>query len=146
MAKPIAGVSKRLPLGEPISANVPRCLPTGARLVCTDNSGAKEIEIIAVKGYTGVKRRFPAAGVGDLVVASVKKGRPEMRKEVVYAVIVRQRKAYTRCNGTKIKFEDNAAVLISKEGLPRGSEIKGAIAREATERWNKIGTLASVIV
>ncbi len=146
MAKPIAGVSKRLPLGQAISANISRSLPTGARLVCADNTGAKEIEIIAVKGYKGVKRRYPAAGVGDLVVASVKKGRPEIRKEVVFAVIVRQRQPYTRCNGTKIKFEDNAAILISKEGLPRGSEIKGAIAREATERWNKIGTLASVIV
>jgi len=146
MAKPMGGFSKNLPLGKALTVTIPRSLPTGARLFCADNSGAKEIEIITVRGYHGVRRRYPAAGVGDLVVASVKKGRPDIRKQVVQAVIVRQKKEYRRPNGIKIKFEDNAAILVGDDGAPKGSEIKGAVAREATERWSKIGTIAGVVV
>lgn len=146
MAKPMGGFTKNLPLGKALTVNIPRSLPTGARLVCADNSGAKEVEIVAVKGYHGVRRRNPSAGVGDMVVVSVKKGRPDIRKQIVNAVIVRQKKEYRRYNGMKIKFEDNAAILVGDDGAPKGSEIKGAVAREATERWMRIGTLASVVV
>ncbi len=146
MAKPMGGISKNLPLGKALSARVSRSLPVGARVKCADNTGAKEIEIVAVRGYGGVRRRYPSAGVGDLVVASVKSGKPEMRREIVLAVIVRQKKSYTRANGNKIRFEDNAAVLVTEDGLPRGTEIKGAIAREVTERWTKIGTIASIVI
>jgi large subunit ribosomal protein L14 len=129
-----------------IRANIPRCLPTGARLICTDNTGAKELEIIAVKGYKGVRRRYPAAGIGDIVVVTVKKGTPDIRKQVHYAVIVRQRKEYRRPDGTRVKFEDNAAVITDDKGNPKGSEIRGAVAREAAERFSKIGTLAAAII
>lgn len=145
MAKPL-GVMKNLPLGKAVPARITRALPVGARLNCADNTGAKEIEIVAVKSYKGVLRRYPKAGVADLVVASVKKGRVDMRKQVVLAVIVRQKKAYTRCNGAKIRFEDNAAVIVGDDGLPKGTEIKTAIAREAAERWNKLGSIASIVV
>ncbi len=144
MAKPL-GVSKNLPLGKAIPANITRALPVGARLFCADNSGAKELEIIAVKGYRGVRRRLPAAGVGDLVIVSVKKGRPDIRKQVVLAVIVRQKQEYTRANGAKISFEDNAAVLVGDDGMPKGTEIKTVVSREAAERWNKIGSIASIV-
>ena len=127
-------------------AVVPRCLPTGARLVCADNTGARELEIIAVKGYKGVRRRYPAAGVGDIVVVSVKKGSPDIRKQVHYAVIVRQRKEYRRPDGTRVKFEDNAAVITDPNGNPKGSEIRGPVAREAAERFSKIGSIATIIV
>ncbi len=129
-----------------IKAIVPRCLPTGARLVCADNTGARELEIIAVKGYKGVRRRYPAAGVGDIVVVTVKKGTPDIRKQVHYAVIIRQRKEYRRPDGTRVKFEDNAAVITDNKGNPKGSEIRGPVAREAAERFPKIGSLASIIV
>jgi len=129
-----------------IKAEVPRCLPTGARLVCADNTGARELEIIAVKGYKGVRRRYPAAGVGDIVVVTVKKGTPDIRKQVHYAVIIRQRKEYRRPDGTRVKFEDNAAVITDDKGNPKGSEIRGPVAREAAERFPKIGSLASIIV
>ena len=129
-----------------IKAIVPRCLPTGARLVCADNTGARELEIIAVKGYKGVRRRYPAAGVGDIVVVTVKKGTPDIRKQVHYAVIIRQRKEYRRPDGTRVKFEDNAAVITDDKGNPKGSEIRGPVAREAAERFPKIGSLASIIV
>ena len=129
-----------------IKAEVPRCLPTGARLVCADNTGAREVEIIAVKGYKGVRRRYPAAGVGDIVVVTVKKGTPDIRKQVHYAVIIRQRKEYRRPDGTRVKFEDNAAVITDDKGNPKGSEIRGPVAREAAERFPKIGSIASIIV
>lgn len=129
-----------------VKARVVRALPTGARIKIVDNSGAKEIEIIQVKGYKGVRRRLAAAGVGDIVVASVKKGTPEMRKQKVYAVIIRQRKEYRRPNGLRVKFEDNAAVITNEKGEPKGSDIKGPVAKEAAERWPKIASLASIIV
>jgi len=129
-----------------IKAKVPKALPTGARLVCADNTGAREVEIIAVRGYRGVRRRYPAAGVGDIVIVTVKKGTPEIRKQVHYAVIVRQRKEYRRPDGTRVKFEDNAAVITDPKGNPKGTEIRGAVAREAAERFSKIGSLASAII
>jgi large subunit ribosomal protein L14 len=146
MAKPLGGLPKNLPLGKAVAAHVTRAMTTNGRLVCADNTGAKEIEIIAVKGYKGVRNRMPCAGVADMVIASVKKGRPDIRKQVVHAVIIRQRQAYRRANGSRICFEDNAAILVSEEGMPKGTEIKGPVAREAAERWNKIGTIAGIVV
>jgi large subunit ribosomal protein L14 len=146
MAKPLGGGSKNLPLGKAVTASIPRSLPVGAQLVCADNSGAKVVEIVAVRGYKGVHRRYPAAGVGDLVIASVKKGTPEMRRQVVKAVIIRQTKEYRRSDGNHIQFSDNAAVIVGDDGLPKGTEIKGAVAREATDRWNKIGTISTIVV
>lgn len=129
-----------------IKSYIPKCLPAGARLVCADNTGARELEIISVKGYKGVRRRYPAAGIADIVVVSVKKGTPEIRKQIHYAVIIRQRKEYRRADGTRVKFEDNAAVITNEKGEPRGSEIRGAVAREAAERFTKIGAIAAIIV
>jgi large subunit ribosomal protein L14 len=113
---------------------------------CSDNSGAKIISLIDVKAYHGVASRIPAAGVGDMFIASVKKGTPEMRSKVVYAVVIRQRRPYRRPDGTMIQFDENAAVLVTPEGEVRGSEIKGPVAREAAERWPRIAAIASTIV
>jgi len=135
-----------LPLGAAVTANITRGLPAGARLTCADNTGAKELEIISVKGYGGVRRRYPKAGVGDLIIATVKKGRPDIRKQVILAVVVRQSMPYTRFNGVKIRFEDNAAIVVGDDGMPKGTEIKGAVAKEAIERWKKIGALVSVVI
>ncbi len=129
-----------------IPASIPRALPVGAQLVCADNSGARIVEIIAVRGYKGVRRRYPSAGIGDLVVVTVKKGTPDMRKQIHHAVIIRQRKEYRRPDGTRVKFEDNAAVITDAEGNPKGSEIRGAVAREAAERFMKIASIATVLV
>ena len=79
-----------------IAGNQTRGLQNGSRLTVIDNTGAKEIEIITVPGYHGVARRVPSAGVGDLVIASVKKGTPQMRRQIVFAVIVRQRRPMRR--------------------------------------------------
>lgn len=123
-----------------------RGLPLGATMPCTDNSGAKIISLIDVKAYHGVASRIPSAGIGDMFIASVKKGTPEMRAKVVYAVVVRQRRPFRRADGTVVQFDDNAAVLVTPEGEVRGSEIKGPVAREAAERWPRIASIASTIV
>ncbi len=129
-----------------ITSNVTRVLPIGARLQCIDNTGAREVEIVSVKGYKGVRRRLATAGVGDMIIISVKKGTVDMRKEVMTAVVVRQKKEYRRADGLRVKFEDNAAVIISPEGTLKGSEIRGPVAKEAAERWPSIGSAASTIV
>jgi len=129
-----------------VPANVTRGLPKGARLDCVDNTGAKIVEIIDVPGYHGVHRRYPAAGVGDLLVVAVKKGTPEMRKQVVRAVIIRQRRPYRRPDGTVIAFEDNAAIIVTETGEVKGSDIKGPVAREAAERWAMVAAKAAMIV
>jgi len=145
MAKPL-GAMKNLPLGKATTARITKGLNTGAKLVCADNTGAKELEIIAVRGYKGIRNRMPKAGIGDLVIISVKKGKPEIRHQVLPAVIIRQRMAYSRYDGSRIKFEDNAAVIVTEEGLPKGTEIKGAVAREAADKWNKIGSLSGIVI
>ena len=131
---------------KPIKARVTKALPMGAYVETCDNSGAKLLKIFSVKGGKTVKKRSPSAGVGDLVLAAVKKGKPEMRKQVVFAVIVRQKREYRRPDG-RIKFEDNAAVVLKDDkGNPKGTILKGPIAKEATERWPGIAKIASIIV
>ena len=129
-----------------VSAKTTRGLPVGAYIPTCDNSGAKIIKIFGVKGHKTVKGRLPAAGVGDLIVAAVSSGRPDIRKQVVFAVIVRQKKEYRRSDGTRIKFEDNAAVVLKDDkGNPKGTQIKGPIAREVMERFNQVGKIASIV-
>jgi large subunit ribosomal protein L14 len=125
---------------------VDRGLPAGAMVRCADNTGAKELKIIQVIGYKGRIRRIPTAKVGDLVMVSVKKGTPDMRKQIFPAVIIRQRMPYRRADGTIIRFEDNAAVVMTTEGELKGSEIRGPVAKEAAERWPRIASMASMIV
>lgn len=130
-----------------INANVTRGLPVGTNISTCDNSGAKVLKVFGVKRMKTVKGQMPAAGVGDLVMASVIKGRPDMRKQVVFAVIVRQRKEYRRPDGTRVSFEDNAAVVLKDDkGNPKGTIFKGPIAKEATSRWPGIAKVASIIV
>ena len=132
-----------------IAGNQTRGLQNGSRLNVIDNTGAKVIEIITVPGYHGVARRVPSAGVGDIVIASVKKGTPQMRRQIVFAVIVRQRRPMRpmrRPDGTMVYFEDNAAVITTETGETKGTDIKGPVAREAAERWPRISATASVIV
>ena len=130
-----------------IKARATRSLPVGAELTVCDNSGAKIIKLISVKGYKTTVRRLAIAGVGDLISARVVKGSKELRKKVVQAIIVRQKKEYIRLDGTRIKFYDNAAVLIKDEkGNPSGTIFKGPIAKEATERWPGIAKIAGEVI
>lgn len=130
-----------------IKARITKGIQHGTRMEVCDNSGAKIIKIISVKGSKTVKNRMPKAGVGDLVLVSVVSGRPDIRKQVVPAIIVRQKKEYRRMDGMRIKFEDNSAVILKDDkGTPRGTIFKGAIAKEATARWPALSKVAKIVV
>ena len=130
-----------------VKARITKAIPLGAWIETCDNSGAKIIKVTAVFGHKTTKGKYPAAGVGDLIMAAVKKGKPDMRKQVVYAIIVRQKKEYRRPDGTRIKFEDNSAVVLKDEkGNPKGTIFKGPIAKEVTERWPAVAAVASIVI
>jgi large subunit ribosomal protein L14 len=129
-----------------ISANATLCLSQKSRLNAADNYGGKNLEIITVLKYKGRKRSHPKAGIGSIVVVVIKKGKPEVRKKVEKAVIVRTKKEYRRPSGMRIKFDDNAAVIVDDKGIPKGSEVKGVVAKEAGERWPKVAGIASMVV
>lgn len=130
-----------------VKATIPKSLPVGSWIETCDNSGAKTIKITAVFGQKTVKGRKPAAGIGDMIMAAVKRGRPDMRKQVIYAIIVRQKKEFRRPNGLRIKFADNAAVVLKDEkGNPKGTIFKGAIAKEVCDRWPAIAKLANIVI
>jgi large subunit ribosomal protein L14 len=115
-------------------------------LVVADNSGAKKVRCIRVLG--GHDRRY--AGVGDLIVVSVKSaipGAPVKKGEVSRAVVVRTRKEIRRKDGSYIRFDENAAVLLNAQGEPRGTRIFGPVARELRERqFMKIISLAPEVL
>jgi len=130
-----------------ITSSKTKPLPVGAEIPACDNSGAKIVKLISVKGAKTVRRRIASAGIGDLIKASVISGKPEIRKQVVMAVIVRQRKEYRRPDGTRIKFEDNAVVVLKDDkGTPKGTIFKGAVAKEAAARWPGISKVAKIVV
>jgi len=117
-----------------------------SRLRVADNSGAKEILCIRLLG--GAARKY--AGVGDVIVASVKAAQPGgavKKGEVVRAVIVRTAKEYGRPDGSHIRFDDNAAVIINAQNNPRGTRIFGPVARELREKgFMKIVSQASEVL
>ena len=130
-----------------VKARVTRGLPHTANVLAADNSGARILRIISVKRAKTVKGRKPSAALGDQVMCSVIEGKPDMRKTVVAAVIVRQRMPYRRKDGTHVRFEDNAAVVIKDDlGSPKGTMIKGPIAKEVAERWPMVAKIASIII
>jgi len=129
-----------------ISAVRTHPLNIGSMVTVADNSGAKIARITGVKRGKSTKGRQLAAGIADHVKISVRKGLPEMKGQVLDAVVVRQRKEWRRLTGERISFEDNAIVIIKDEkGDPKGTQIKGPIAREVTERWPGIAKIAGVV-
>lgn len=129
-----------------VKARITKALNVGSYINCSDNTGAKLLQIISVLGYKGVRRRYPKAGVGDVVKCTVKEGDVKIRKQVVNAVIIRQKAEYRRASGIRIKFEDNAAVIVDEKYEPKGSAIRGPVAREVVERFYGIGKIASMVV
>ena len=120
-------------------------LPTAAVLNCADNTGAKSLYIVAVTKIGARQSRLPKGSVGELFLASCKKGKPELRKKVMPAVIIRQRKAYRRREGYFLYFEDNAAVIVNPKGEMKGSGISGPVAKECSELWPRIAAHAGSI-
>ncbi|QIW98360.1 hypothetical protein AMS68_003878 [Peltaster fructicola] len=121
-------------------------LPVGAVMNCADNSGARNLYVISVKGFGARLNRLPAAGVGDMVMATVKKGKPELRKKVMPAVIVRQSKPWRRADGIFLYFEDNAGVIVNPKGEMKGSAITGPVGKEAAELWPRIASNSGVVI
>jgi len=121
-------------------------IQTYSRLKVADNSGAKTIMCINVRG--GTKRRY--ARVGDIITASVKQAVPRgmvKQGEVVRAVVVRTARSYRRRDGSYIRFDDNAAVIITEQNNPRGTRIFGPVARELREReFTRIISLAPEVL
>ena len=116
------------------------------RLVVADNTGAKELLVIRVMGSSNKK----FAAVGDIVVATVKDATPNMtvkKSEVVKAVIVRTKHDIKRADGSVIRFDENAAVIVNKDGNPRGTRVFGPVARELRDKnFMKIVSLAPEVL
>lgn len=129
-----------------LQSKVPKGLTIGSYVLCDDNSGAKVVQIIGVLGSHTKRTRYPSVGVGDVVIVAVKKGVPEMKKKIERAVVIRQKRPIRRAGGLRVEFEDNAVALIGEDGLPKATEIKGAVAREVIERFPKIAGISSAVV
>jgi large subunit ribosomal protein L14 len=119
----------------------------GTMLKVADNTGAKEIQCFHVLG--GTRKRY--AQIGDMIVAAVKNAEPRRivkKHEVVRAVVIRQKKNFRRADGTYIKFDENAVVILEgKSQEPKGNRISGPLPREIREKgFNKIANLASEII
>merc|ERR1712210_443472 len=128
-----------------IKLKITNSLPVASVMQCADNTGAKNLYMIACT-MTGARlNRYPAGSVGDLFLASVKKGKPELRKKVMSAVIIRQRKTFRRKDGQFIYFEDNAGVIVNNKGEMKGSAITGPVAKECADLWPRIASNASSI-
>lgn len=129
-----------------LTSNVVKTLTLGTIMPVTDNSGAKVVKLVGALKYHGTRKRNPTVGVGDVIIASVRKGKPDMVKKVVKALVVRQKKEFRRPNGMRIMFEDNAVVLVNDDFLPMGTEIKGVVAREIAERFPKVAAISAGVV
>jgi large subunit ribosomal protein L23e len=113
---------------------------------CADNTGAKNLYIISVKGIGSALNRIPHAGVGNMCMCSVKKGKPELRKKVMPGIVVRQRKSIRRKDGMILYFEDNAGVIVNPKGEMKGSAITGPVAKECADLWPRIASASSTII
>ncbi len=129
-----------------ISSRITRTLVPMSTLTCADNSGAMIFKIINKIGKGHRHGGLAAAGLGDIVIASVIKGTPAYLKKPVRVIIIRQRASIRRSSGMRVRFEDNAGIMVGDDNLPIGTEIKGAMAREIVERYAKIAGIASKIV
>jgi len=129
-----------------ISARSSRAVSYMGEFECSDNTGAKVVYLITVFGHKTKRRQQPSAGIGDMLNIVVKKGKPEMRKKIFRAVVIRTKKGMRRANGLHLKFDNNAVVIVDNDGIPKATEIKGCVPKEVGERWPKIVGLASTIV
>ena len=127
-----------------IAGRQTRGLPTGARLLVADNTGAKEAMLINVIGYVGTMRRNPM--VESVTCSSLyQEGSPSTRRQMFNAIIVRQRRPFRRVDGTWVQFEDNACVITNEKGEVQGSDIKGPVARRGCRKVPRITTAKQII-
>lgn len=133
--------------GKAISARATRGLNIGSSAVAADNSGARIVRIVGVKHGKTKMRRQQYAKISDWVKVSVRAGKPDMKGEVFDAVVIRVKKPYRRLTGERVCFEDNAVALMKDEkGNPKGTQIKGPVAKEVHERWPSVSKIAQFVL
>ena len=130
-----------------ISARATAGLNIGSNVNASDNSGARIVRIVSVKRGKVGKGTQQYAKISDWVKVSVRSGKPDMKGQVFDAVVIRQRKPYRRRTGERVYFEDNAVALLKDEkGNPKGTQIKGVVAREVQERWKEVAKIADFVL
>ncbi len=130
-----------------VSARLTKGMNLGSRVLASDNSGARIVKIVSVSGGKTRKGRQQYCKIGDLVKVSVRKGDPKLKGQVFYAVVIRQKKPFRRFSGERVAFQDNAVVLLKDEkGNPKGTQIKGPIAKEVAERWPFVAKIAKFVL
>src|SRR3989344_2358775 len=133
--------------GKSISAKGTRGLNIGSNVLASDNSGARIVRIVGVKSGKTKKKRQQYAKIADQVKVSVRAGKPDMKGQVFDAVIIRQKKPYRRLTGERVCFEDNAvAILKDEKGNPKGTQVKGPVAKEVHERWSSVSKIAQFVL
>jgi large subunit ribosomal protein L14 len=130
-----------------ISSRITTGLNIGSIVNVSDNSGAKIVKIVSIRKRKGRRGKQMNCGVGDWIKVSVRKGNIETRGKVFDALIVRQKKPFRRKTGERICFTDNAVALLKDEkGNPKGTQIKGPIPKEISERWKEVAKTATTTV
>jgi len=130
-----------------VAARLTKGLNLGSEALASDNSGARIVRIVGLKWGKVKRGRQQYVKIGDLVKISVRKGDPKMKGEVFDAVVIRQVKPFRRNTGERVAFMDNAVALLKDEkGNPKGTQIKGPIAKEVAERYPFIAKIAKFIL
>ena len=130
-----------------VSAKETKSMNLGAITKVADNSGALLAKIISVKRGKVRKGTQQYVKIADHVKVAIKKGNPETKGNVFEAVVVRQKKPYRRLTGERVAFVDNAVVLLKDDkGNPKGTQIKGPVAREINERWPSVAKIAKFVL
>jgi len=130
-----------------VGARLTKSLNIGSLVLASDNSGARIVKIVSVKHGKTRKGRQQYAKIGDWVKVSSRKGDPKMKGEVFDAVVIRQKKPFRRNTGERVAFQDNAVALLKDEkGNPKGTQIKGPIAKEVAERWPFLAKIAKFVL
>ena len=129
-----------------VKHKITKSIPVGCQLPCSDNTGAKLLNIMAVYENANTLNQLPTGSIGDILLASVRKGKPELRKKKFPVVIIRQRKHWRRSDGITIYCEDNAGVIITIKGETKGSAVLGPVAKECAELFPKIASSASAVL
>lgn len=130
-----------------INARATRGLNIGSHVLAADNSGARIVKITSVIHGKTKKGRQQYAKISDWVKVSVRAGKPDMKGRVFDAVVIRQKKPYKRRTGERVCFEDNAVALMKDDkGNPKGTQIKGPVAREVQERWSSMAKIAQFVL
>jgi large subunit ribosomal protein L14 len=126
-----------------VASNLTNGLNVGSNVLASDNSGARIVRITGVMGGKTKRGRQQYAKVGDWVKVSVRKGDPKIKGQLFDAVIIRQIKPWRRKTGERVAFMDNSVALLKDDkGNPKGTQIKGPIAKEVSERWPFLAKIA----